>query len=85
MTRDIEYLVCPACSISWALKEGLPRGAGNITRNTLLVDIRQSEGRAGIKHTGGVTIGEAMNDPEYQPLLQEMRRRCQRFLAVTLI
>ena len=87
MPRDTEYLNCPICCITWALSmsDGIlsPPGGVEVTSDKALIHIKQSEGGKGFKTVGTVSIVEAMRDPHYEPLVRELRRRCQRFLALT--
>ena len=87
MPRDIEYLNCPICCITWALSMSggvlSPPGGVEISPDKALIHVKQSEGAKGFKTVETLSIVEAMRDPRYQPLVRELRRRCQRFLALT--
>ena len=87
MPRDTEYLNCPLCGITWALvissSGPIPPGGVEVTPDKALIHIKQSEGAKGFKTVETLSIVEAMRDPRYQPLVRELRRRCQRFLALT--
>lgn len=87
MPRDTEYLNCPLCGITWALSVSggilsLPGGV-EVTPDKALIHVKQSEGAKGFKTVETLSIVEAMRDPRYQPLVRELRRRCQCFLALT--
>jgi hypothetical protein len=60
---------------------GFPRK--DMSSSSPLIHVKRSLGAKGFETVAVVSIAEVMRDSSYKPILDEIRRRCRTFLALT--